>query len=167
MALLVLNFKWLWHQVSGTQTDESAERNELGLYFVYSFNLLTEPWWHWIPLCSGSWQRRPFSLVLRGLILDALSVFSFWVGARGCMHGTVNSRGCPCSALFRSELIYECQATAELGTCWWAGEACWLCTYDKLCSCWVGHMLGWESSKGAKHWERLGVSSRSRKKRRH
>ena len=46
MALLVLNFKWLWHQVSGTQTDESAERNELGLYFVYSFNLLTEPWWH-------------------------------------------------------------------------------------------------------------------------
>ena len=44
-ALLVLNFKWLWHQFSG-DSDESAERNELSLYFVYSFNLLTEPWWH-------------------------------------------------------------------------------------------------------------------------
>lgn len=41
-------------------------------------------------------------------------MFSFWVGARGCMHGTVNSRGCPCSALFRSELIYECQPLLSL-----------------------------------------------------
>ena len=45
MALLVLNFKWLWRQVSG-DSDKSAERNELGLYFVYSFNLLSEPRWH-------------------------------------------------------------------------------------------------------------------------
>lgn len=103
--------------------------------------------------------KRPFSLVLRGLILDALSVFGFWVGARGCMHGTVNSRGCPYSALFRSELIYECQPLLSLAH---AGgqEACWLCTYDKLYSCWVGHMLGVRAAR-AKHW---GVSSRSRRK---
>jgi len=68
-------------------------------------------------------EKAVDSPVLRGFILDALNVFSFWVCAQCCMHGTVNSRGCPCSTLFRLGLIYVCQATAELGTCWWPGEA--------------------------------------------
>lgn len=128
MAHLVLNFKQLWHRVSGNSGGQISLKKWAGSllhFFVYSSVRAL--------MSLNGWQRQPFSPVLRGFILDALSVFSVWVRAQGCVHGTLNSRGCPCSTLFRSELIYVCQATAELGTWWWAGEACWsLCIWQVL-----------------------------------
>lgn len=65
--------------------------------------------------------------------------------------------GCPCSTLFTSGLIDVCQATAELGTCWWAGEACVFLFIWQVLILWVGHMPGWEilcarAAGRTKHW---------------
>lgn len=108
----------------GTETSQLNEMSEV----LYSpsplFHLLSKHWCHWFQGTKFLTQAldRENHFFLLEIILNALNAFLYWVGAQA-LYTERLILGWPCPTLFRSGLIYVCQATAGLGICWWAGEA--------------------------------------------
>lgn len=123
------------HQFQGTKflTQALDRESQFGLFFFFSF-----------------------LLVLREIILNVLNAFLCWASAQA-LYTERLILGWPCPALFRSGLIYVCQATAGVGICWWAGEA-WPFSLHVTRSvpCWEGQVAEGEMAQCERNRENTG-----------
>lgn len=135
--------------VTGVLGTERSQLKEMSRVFISTplFNLLSKLWcqqFQGTKFLTHALDRESHfpPLIFREIIPNALNAFRCWVGAQA-LYTEHLILGWPCPTLFRSALIYVCQATAGLGSVGWAGEAWPLSLHmTSSAACWEGQVAG-------------------------